>query len=224
MGVGPWSARAPCARAEFMTGVVNAGHSGHLQGSGALLGKTEGSQSFLAGGTQGVGKVTGRVCGQGVYDCGVCRGRKSTILASWGPFRKPLGGLLGCIGGLLGRRQVIVGVLGRLVGDFGPFGPSWEAQLAGQRTPKGHLGPGGLARESLTGSWGFTGGPGAVLQRPCVHLGLLIAMKIRKGQEAQIVEKNNGNQRFGPRGALFGGLSEASCAVLGAFWAVVKSS
>ena len=69
----------------FMTGVVNAGHSGHLQGSGALLGKTEGSESFLAGGTQEFGKVTGRVCGQGVYHGGACRSRELECSARVSP-------------------------------------------------------------------------------------------------------------------------------------------
>ena len=116
----------------FMTGVVNAGHLGHLEVSGALLGKTEGSESFLAGGTQGVGKVTGRVCGQGVYHGGACRGRELECSARVSPLA-PLLWFWGSLGLCCG-----------------PLGPSWALL--------------GLC-------WGFAGGHGALLQRPCVHLG-----------------------------------------------------
>eukprot|EP00959_Pyramimonas_sp_CCMP1952_P049316 1030189-Pyramimonas_sp.AAC.1 len=42
------------------------------------------------------------------------------ILASWASLSSPLGGLLGCLGGLLDRLGLIVGVSSR-----GPLGPSW---------------------------------------------------------------------------------------------------
>ena len=39
---------------------------------------------------------------------------------SWGPLGKHLGGLWGCLGGLLARLEAILGVLGRCFGDLGP--------------------------------------------------------------------------------------------------------
>ena len=47
------------------------------------------------------------------------------ILASWGPFGKGLGALLGRLGGLLGRLEAVLGVLGRSFGDSRVLGPSW---------------------------------------------------------------------------------------------------
>ena len=139
----------------FMTGVVNAGRSGHLQGSGALLGKTEGSESFSGCGTQGVGKVTGRVCGQGVYHGDACRGRELECSARVSPLAH-----LGAIWGSLGL-------------CCGPLGPSWALL--------------GLC-------WGFAGGPGALLQRPCVHLGPSGSDENPKRPGSNNRFLNNGNQ------------------------------
>ena len=50
---------------------------------------------------------------------------KSMILASWGPLGKNLGARLGCLGGLLGRLEAVLGVLGRSFGDSRVLGPSW---------------------------------------------------------------------------------------------------
>ena len=47
------------------------------------------------------------------------------ILASWGPFGKGLGALLGRLGGILGRLEAVLGVLGRSFGDSRVLGPSW---------------------------------------------------------------------------------------------------
>ena len=45
------------------------------------------------------------------------------ILASWGPLGKGIGALLGHLGGLLGRREAVLGLLGRSFGDSRVLGP-----------------------------------------------------------------------------------------------------
>ena len=89
------------------------------------------------------------------------------ILASWGPYGKGLGALLGRLGGPLGRLEDVLGVLGRSFGgsrlswtvlgaSWSPLGPSW-----------GRLGPEKVTRQDAGSPGRFCNlGSGPLLMIP----------------------------------------------------------